>query len=153
MGLVYQCDANGFYVGRTEDYGGPMPFGCVAPEPPVLAGHIPRWTGKSWEQVENHVGESGYVNGEPFTVRDYGPHPEGWSSASPDPGPREKAGRLRARIAAVEATGERALRETSLALAEYRTPPPAAVARLKAVETEIAALRLKLKDMTEAAGE
>lgn len=141
---VYQCDADGYYAGEAVCYGGLMPHGCVALAPPVIAGRIPRWNGRSWDQAENHVGEKGYVNGKPFAINNYGPRPEGWSFDPPEPSNEVKAARLQARITAAEAGGERPAREINLALAEGRTPPPQAVARLKAVEQEIAKLREEL---------
>ncbi len=37
-----------------------------------------------WVNIEDHKGEEGYLNGESYTIKDYGPYPEGWSSAPPE---------------------------------------------------------------------
>ena len=136
--IVYQCDADGFYVGEAEDYGGPLPHGCVTAAPPILAGRLPRWNGRSWDQVENHVGEKGYVHGRPFTVKDYGPYPEGWSFDPPEPAAEEKIENLKARKALAEQRGERSSREIHLGLAERHSAPAEDGDRLKAVEVETA---------------
>lgn len=34
--LVSQLDAENYFVARCDDYGGPMPHGCVAADPPPL---------------------------------------------------------------------------------------------------------------------
>ena len=39
----------------------------------------------AWVDVENHVGEKGFVNGVPTTIEEYGPLPEGWSATPPAP--------------------------------------------------------------------
>ncbi len=54
------------------------------------------WPGEKdgiWVDIEDHRGEEGYINGEPFTVKDFGPYPNGWSvdpPAPPDPTDEEK---------------------------------------------------------------
>lgn len=85
MAIAYQYTSDGIYADTIEDYG-LLPSNAthaVPPEP--LPGHVLRWTGEDWEQVENHRGKSGYVNGQPHTVVDYGPLPEGWSDTPPPP--------------------------------------------------------------------
>ena len=88
MSLVYQYDANGYFVGQCDDYGGSLPHNCTAVKPTLQEGFIPRWTGglgSAWQQVENHKGLEGYLNGEPYTIKDYGPLPEGFSTSKPLP--------------------------------------------------------------------
>lgn len=87
MSLVYQYDSSGYFVGQCDDYGGSMPHNCTALQPVLQEGFIPRWVGASasWEQVQNHKGLEGYLNGELYTIRDYGPLPEGFSITKPLP--------------------------------------------------------------------
>ena len=33
--------------------------------------------------MEDHRNETGYVNGEPFMIADFGPYPDGWSTEAP----------------------------------------------------------------------
>lgn len=84
MTKAYQYDASGYFAGESEDYG-LLPNNATYIAPAKKDGCIPRWTGKKWEQVENHKGESGYVDGKPFTVTEYGPYPDGWSVDPPPP--------------------------------------------------------------------
>lgn len=100
MAIVYQCDASGYFVGETEDYGGPLPNNAVRVVPQIQEGYIPRWTGKGWEQVENHKGEEGFVDGKSYTIKEYGPLPEGWSDTPPPPTLDEAKA---AKIAAIDA--------------------------------------------------
>lgn len=84
MAVCYQCNSDGYYLWDTDDYGsGFLPCGAVWEKPTFVDGYIPRWTGEKWEQVENHVGEKGYVNGKPIVINEYGPYPEGWSKDAP----------------------------------------------------------------------
>ena len=87
MSLVYQYDSSGYFVGQCDDYGDSMPHNCTALQPVLQEGFIPRWVGASasWEQVENHKGVEGYLNGEAYTIKDYGPLPDGFSTSKPLP--------------------------------------------------------------------
>ena len=100
MPTAYQYDASGYYVGEGEDYG-LLPNNSTHTAPPAQQdGHIPHWTGGTWEQVENHKGTRGYVDGKPHTVIAYGPLPDGWSDTPPPPTMEEEA---RARIDVIDA--------------------------------------------------
>jgi hypothetical protein len=37
----------------------------------------------AWVLVEDHRSEQGYINGEPHTIKDVGPRPDGWSDTPP----------------------------------------------------------------------
>lgn len=86
MAIAYQCNASGSFVGPIEDYG-LLPNNATRAIPSEKAGYVPRWTGSVWEQVENNKGREGYLNGQPYTVEDYGPLPEGFSETPPEPDP------------------------------------------------------------------
>jgi len=96
MAIAYQYTKSGYYAGRVEDYG-ILPHNATYTAPPdATTGHVLRWTGSDWEQVEDHKGKHGYVNGEPYTINDYGPLPEGWSDTPPPPTEEELFTQLRA---------------------------------------------------------
>ena len=95
MAKAYQYTADGYYAGEIEDYG-LLPNNATRTAPTVVDGKVPRWTGSKWEQVEDHKGKSGYVNGQPHTINAYGPLPEGWSTEPPAP-------TLEDQLAAIEA--------------------------------------------------
>lgn len=84
MAEAYQYTADGYYAEKIEDYG-LLPNNATHTAPVFRAGFIPRWTGAAWEQVEDHKGEEGYVDGQPHTIKDYGPYPAGWSKTLPPP--------------------------------------------------------------------
>lgn len=100
MAKAYQYDASGYFVGEVEDYGGPLPNNSTRTVPEVRNGYIPHWTGTAWEQVENHKGREGYMDGKPFTIKTYGPLPDGWSDTPPEPTLDEAKA---AKIAAIDA--------------------------------------------------
>lgn len=78
-------DSDGWFAGFDSDYGGPLPHSATYILPDLIEDFIPRWTGEGWEQIENHKGKKGYVNGQYTTIAEYGPRPEGWSDEYIDP--------------------------------------------------------------------
>lgn len=83
--IVYQYNLQGYYIGETIAYNNLLPVNTTEKAPTLQDGYIPKWNGIAWEQVENHVGKEGYVNGEEFTVTQYGALPEGFSDTAPEP--------------------------------------------------------------------
>lgn len=69
----------------------------------ALRGTLPKipegcWLGEKngeFVQIENHKGKSGYVNGEPYEIKEYGPLPDGWSDTLPPPTTEELMSSLR----------------------------------------------------------
>jgi hypothetical protein len=59
------------------------------PPPFAPAGKWPAFSGNGWILIDNHIDETGWVNGQPFEIKDYGPYPEGWSATAPPPSPAE----------------------------------------------------------------
>ena len=57
--IVYQCDAQGFYVGEALAEADPqvpgnwlLPAGCTDVKPPIFkGGKIPQWVGYKWKLV------------------------------------------------------------------------------------------------------
>ena len=84
MAKAYQYTADGYYAGEVDDYG-ILPNNATRTAPTLKKGFVPCWDGKKWGQVEDHKGESGYVNGQPHEIKEYGPLPDGWSVNPPAP--------------------------------------------------------------------
>ncbi|MBS6831084.1 MAG: hypothetical protein KH208_14730, partial [Desulfovibrio sp.] len=112
MAKCYQYTADGYFAGETEDYG-LLPNNSTRTAPTIVEGKIPRWTGKKWEQVEDHKGKSGYVNGQPHEIKEYGPLPKGWSDTPPEPTPEEARTRMVAIDAEIRELEQKALRPMS----------------------------------------
>ena len=53
--------------------------------PTARAGFHPAEQSGRWIEIEDHRGKSGYVNGEPYEIKDFGPLPDGWSDTPPPP--------------------------------------------------------------------
>lgn len=53
--------------------------------PVITDGCVARRVNGAWVNVENHIGEKGYVNGVPMEIKEYGPLPDGWSVTPPPP--------------------------------------------------------------------
>lgn len=83
---------HGYYIGPVNNYGHAV-INTVdkAPDEDEIAnGFWPRWpvenpNANDWEYVENLKGESGYVDGEPCNIIDYGPPPADWRKTPPPP--------------------------------------------------------------------
>ncbi len=97
MSIAYQYDMSGYFAGTVEDYG-LLPNNATYVAPKAQKGRMPRWNGKVWVQVENHKGKEGYVDGQPFTIKEYGPLPEGWSDTPPPPALQEQIQAFTAKI-------------------------------------------------------
>ena len=125
MAKAYQYTADGYYAGEVDDYG-ILPNNATRTAPTLKKGFIPCWDGKKWGQVEDHKGESGYVNGQPHTINVYGPLPDGWSDTPPPPTTGELFSRLRSerdgRISAVLWMRERHSDELELGKETTLTP-------------------------------
>lgn len=89
--IYFSYDEHGYYTGPTYD----QHMNSTLIEPEILDGFWPRWDGCAWEQVENHVGESGWYNEQPHTIAKYGSYPVGWSDTPPPPTTEELLTRLR----------------------------------------------------------
>lgn len=82
---------------RPYTYSLPAIPGTVAPVNALRGEDTPTsptgfWPGENsgaWADIEDHRGESGYVNGAPFTITDFGPYPQGWTTEPPEPTPEE----------------------------------------------------------------
>ena len=116
----YQYTADGYYAGEAASYG-ILPNNATSTAPAIVQGKVPRWNGKNWVQVEDHKGKSGYVDGQPYEMKEYGPLPDGWSDTPPVPALAEVQAAKRAEIAA----GFAAAMAASLAMPSASAPPSA----------------------------
>lgn len=107
--------------------------GTVAPAnalrgqtPTARPGFHPAEKDGRWTEIEDHRGESGYVNGQPCEIKDFGPLPDGWSDTPPAPTIEELFDMLRsfrdARISAVLWMRERHSDELELGKETTLTP-------------------------------
>lgn len=97
MSIAYQHTADGYYAGSVEDYGF-LPSNATYTKPlEDKEGFVQKWNGKKWEYVENHKGESGYLDGKPFEMKEFGPLPKGFSKEAPAPTEEELVAQARAK--------------------------------------------------------
>lgn len=103
-----------------------LPANAYLDAPVIADGFVPKRVNGVWIDVENHVGEKGYVNGVPTEIKEYGPLPEGWSDTPPPPTIEELFDMLRsfrdARISAVLWMRERHADELELGKEPTLTP-------------------------------
>lgn len=81
---------------------------CIAPGD-MTEGFVWRVAGDAWEEVEDHRGESGYVNGVPTEIKEYGPLPDGWSVTPPPPTLEDQLAAIEAKYAGKQAELDSAL--------------------------------------------
>ena len=62
-----------------------LPANSCLDAPIIAKGCVAQRVSGAWVDVENHVGEKGFVNGVPTEIKEYGKRPEGWSSTPPAP--------------------------------------------------------------------
>lgn len=67
-----------------------LPANACLDAPVIAKGCVAQRVNGAWVNVENHVGEEGYVNGIAKKIEEYGPLPDGWSTSIPEPSAREK---------------------------------------------------------------
>ena len=60
-------------------------------KPTARPGFHPAEDNEQWIDIEDHRGQSGYLNGEPCEIKDFGPLPAGWSDTPPPPAPEDIA--------------------------------------------------------------
>lgn len=144
MATAYQYNADGYFVGEVEDYG-LLPNNATHTQPAFTEGFIPRWTGAAWEQVVNMKGRSGYLNGQPYAITEYGPAPDGWSETPPLPTLADAQTTKRQQInagfdSALTASLTMPSRNTppstvelALAIEDFKTDDPAGWADLRAI--------------------
>lgn len=118
MATAYQYDAEKIFVGEIEDYG-LLPNNATYTAPDIEEDKVARWTGNGWEQIENHKGKSGYLNGQPHTITAYGPLPAGWSDTPPPPAIEEAQAAKRSEIA----SDFNSAMSASLTMPSVGTPP------------------------------
>lgn len=142
---AYQYTADGYFLEECEDYGF-LPNNATHTVPEVREGYVPRWNGTAWEQVENHKDEQGYLDGQPYTIKDFGPYPVGWSKTPPEPTEEEAAqqaiAQIKARLREIDSESARPLRAIAAGSATEED-----TAKLAALDAEAVALRVELEEM------
>lgn len=108
-----------------------LPAQACLDAPVIAEGCVARRVNGAWVNVENHVGEKGYLNGVPTEIKEYGPLPDGWSVMPPPPTADQLFAALRA------ARDARLARTDKMLLPDY----PITTEALVKVKTYRAALR------------
>jgi hypothetical protein len=116
---------------KTPAEGDPRPF------PP---GKWAAVVNGAWQTIEDHREEEGFVDCQPFTIKNFGPYPDGWSAVKPPPTAeeikRETISQLQAELNGYDFKSIRSMRTIESLRAYINTfSEPSLVAGL---ETEIA---------------
>ena len=112
-------------------------------KPTAKAGYHPGEKNGKWIEIEDHRGEKGYLDGQPHTISDFGPYPNGWSKQAPDPTPEEirqtRKAEILYRLNEIDTESIRPLRSVSSG-----SPSEEDISRLTALDEEAASLREEL---------
>ena len=76
-----------------------LPANGYLDAPVIAEGCVARHVNGAWVNVENHIGEKGYINGVPTEIKEYGPLPEGWGTTSPPPSIEDQLAAIEAKYA------------------------------------------------------
>lgn len=83
-------------------------------KPTAKVGYHPGEENGKWISLEDHRGEKGYLDGQPHTISDFGPLPDGWSTTPLPPTQEEHTAQRRAeimsRLTSIDAESVRPLR-------------------------------------------
>ena len=88
---IYNYAPTGEYIGAAKADPDPLeegewliPAHATASSPPKAeSGEAAVFDGSAWAMVEDHRGRSGWIDGQPATMADLGPLPDGWSDDAP----------------------------------------------------------------------
>ena len=95
--LAYCYNADGYYTHTEYCTADPLesaeqgrdvfvlPADACLDAPDIAEGCVAQRVNGAWANVENHIGEKGFVNGVPTEIKEYGPLPEGWGLTPPAP--------------------------------------------------------------------
>jgi len=61
-----------------------IPPNSTTVKPELREGYAPIWNGESWNYVEDHRGEKGYIGKEPIEIKELGPLPNEFSIEKPE---------------------------------------------------------------------
>lgn len=124
-----------------------LPADACLDAPVIAKGCVAQRVNGAWVDVENHVGETGFINGVATTIKEYGPLPEGWSATQPQPTLADVQTAKRVEInagfdAALTASLTMPSRDTppsvvelAIAIADFRVDDPTGLTDLQAIHS------------------
>lgn len=151
MPTIYTHDTRTREYLKTLDWTPPnewvaLPGDATTLQPPAQREGFARvlnLAGDMWEYIEDHRGKEGFVSGRPYTVRDLGPLPDGWSDTDPEPTPEQQTAQRRIEILReLDAIDTQSVRPLRAKLAGTATAEDEA--RLASLEAQAQTLRAEL---------
>jgi hypothetical protein len=111
--------------------------------PSARQGWHPAFADDAWIEIENHIGEEGWVNGVMCKIDAYGPLPDGWSDTPPEPSAEDlkeqRKAQIMARLSEIDLASVRPLRAIAHGLGTQADHD-----KLAALDGEAASLRTEL---------
>ena len=125
-----------------------MPPNSTTVKPELKEGYVPIWNGESWDYVEDHRGERGYIGKKLIEIKELGPLPEGFTIEEPEMTPEELKEQHRQEIisnlAKIDQMSSRSLRAVLAAQLSGQEPEVADINKLNEYESLAKNLRIAL---------
>lgn len=130
-----------------------MPPNSTTVKPELKEGYAPIWNGESWDYIENHRGEIGYVGKKFIEIKELGPLPDGFSIEEPEPTPEEIKEQNRQEIISnlskIDQASSRSLRAVLTALMSGQEPEKEDMNKLNEYENSAKDFRIALAKLND----
>lgn len=128
-----------------------MPPNSTELKPELREGYAPIWNGKSWDYIEDHRGESGYIGKEFIEIKELGPLPNEFSITEPELTPEEIKEQNRQEIllnlSQIDQASSRSLRAILTAQLSGQEPEIADINKLNEYESLAKNFRIALAEL------
>jgi len=129
-----------------------MPPNSTIVKPKFREGYASIWNGESWDYVENHRGEKGYIDREFIEIKELGPLPDGFSVEEPELTPEEVKEQSKQEIllnlSQIDQASSRSLRAILTAQLSGQEPEITDINKLNEYESLAKNLRIALAELS-----
>ena len=162
---IYLYNENNEYIGESITILDPeetriqgkdvwmMPPNSTTVKPELRKDYAPVWNGESWDYVEDHRGERGYIGKEPIEIKKLGPLPDEFSIEEPELTPEEVKEQNRQEIllnlSQIDRASSRSLRAILTAQLSGQEPEIADINKLNEYESLAKDLRIALAKLSD----
>lgn len=128
-----------------------MPPNSTELKPELKEGYAPIWNGETWEYVEDHRGEKGYIGKKFIEIKELGPLPDEFSTKEPEPTQEEikeqDKKKILSNLSQIDQASSRSLRAVLTALMSGQEPEKEDMNKLNEYETLAKELRTILAEL------
>lgn len=163
MLTIYIYDKNNEYISESVTMIDPeetkiqgkdvwmMPPNSTVVKPELREGYTSIWNGESWDYVEDHRGEKGYIGNKFIEIEELGPLPDGFSVEKPELTPEEIKEQSKQKIlfnlSQIDQASSRSLRAILTAQLSGQEPEIADINKLNEYESLAKDFRVALAEL------